>query len=527
MKNNLCLLLTIFFLYGVILAQSPSKELVFRNQYLNVCDDITICEGESVQLWAEGVSFYEWFPIIGLSNTHISNPMASPINTITYYITGYYSGENVVENGNFNAGNTGFTTQYTHNSNLWGEGTYFVGADASNYHSNFVGHDHTTGNGNFMIINGYPGTNVTIWSQVIQVSPNTEYSFSTWVCTLAGNPDEVAQLQFSINGTQIGEIFPAPPSYNVWQQFYQIWNSGDATEATITILNQNTLQSGNDFGLDDISFVPVIGEQDSVTVTVINTTGSFCYDTACFGFPYNEYGFNIPNPTLGTSNHYLTFESYTGCDSVVVLGLTTFAVEDTSFSDTVCAYEIYEEHGFNFVATHDTVISQIVHTNNICNSTTLNLTVFPSYTVDTSITICTGETYSGFGFENLSESDIYTRQAQTVAGCDSSIILRLTVTNPTIFNISGGGASCSESDVNEFSILMDDSEEGVTYSVFCNQVLVATVAGTGEEMILGTFTQQGVYTVQGSINDQCSEQMNGVAIIKSIPTPPERIIYHD
>ena len=36
-----------------------------------------------------------------------------------------------------------------------------------------------------------------------------------------------------------------------WQQFSNTWNSGSATTAELCILNQNTVNAGNDFALDD------------------------------------------------------------------------------------------------------------------------------------------------------------------------------------------------------------------------------------------------------------------------------------
>ena len=212
--------------------------------------------GESVTLTASGALYYQWSPATGLSTTDGPVTVASPMVTTTYTCSGYAPGAESVVNGDFSQGNTGFTSAYEYNSNLWGEGTYFVDNDASLHHESFFGLGH--GGGKFMIVNGAtsPGTNV--WTEQISVNPNTYYAFSTWVCTLAGQANEVARLQFSINGNQIGDIFTAPPERYVWEQFYELWYSDNATSATITILNQNTVGSGNDFGLDDISFCELV-----------------------------------------------------------------------------------------------------------------------------------------------------------------------------------------------------------------------------------------------------------------------------
>lgn len=46
----------------------------------------SICKGGKVQLKASGASRYSWFPSYGLSSTNISNPIASPDSTTTYFL---------------------------------------------------------------------------------------------------------------------------------------------------------------------------------------------------------------------------------------------------------------------------------------------------------------------------------------------------------------------------------------------------------------------------------------------------------
>lgn len=51
-----------------------------------IIDDLTICEGDEVQLTAEGGDYYEWTPSIGLSDSEIADPIASPTSTTTYNV---------------------------------------------------------------------------------------------------------------------------------------------------------------------------------------------------------------------------------------------------------------------------------------------------------------------------------------------------------------------------------------------------------------------------------------------------------
>ena len=152
--------------------------------------------------------------------------------------------ENII-NGDFEQGNVGFTSEYSYNYDF-GLGQYYVDNNAHGYPG--LGHG---GTGNFMMIDAATEPGVVVWTEQLSVVPNTYYTLSAWACTLAGPS---ALLQFSINGTQIGDVFTAPSQTNTWQQFSAIWYSGNSTTATITIIDQNTEIMGNDFGLDDISF---------------------------------------------------------------------------------------------------------------------------------------------------------------------------------------------------------------------------------------------------------------------------------
>ncbi len=85
----------------------------------------------------------------------------------------------------------------------------------------------------------------------IAVEANTEYFFSTWIATTFDAAP--AELNFSINGTDIGSTFTAGAIKDGWQQFFAVWDSGEATSADIALVNQNLAYNGNDFALDDIS----------------------------------------------------------------------------------------------------------------------------------------------------------------------------------------------------------------------------------------------------------------------------------
>ncbi len=278
--------------------------------------DTILNQGESVLLSSTGADYYVWSPASNLSTTTASQTVCTPSQSMYVIVTGYDSGVNLIGNGDFEQGSAGFTSSYTQNTNLWGEGTYYVGSNASTYHSNFQGStDHTTGHSNYMIVNGATSPGTVVWSQTIPVSPNSDYAFTTWVTTVANSP--WAQLQFSINGQQIGSAFSAPATYgatNTWLHFYVVWNSGNNTQATISIVNQNTDAGGNDFGLDDISFFKLsnCGATDTIQVLVRH----FEDTTICsYDLPFTWYGVNF---TSSDSLEHI-FINPNGVDDAVVM----------------------------------------------------------------------------------------------------------------------------------------------------------------------------------------------------------------
>ena len=167
---------------------------------------------------------------------------------------------NLVVNGGFEAGTTGFTSGYSYvpptpQTSCYGEGTYTVGSNPFACHNLWASFSPHTGNG-MMIVNGASTSGVNVWQESgITVSPHTNYLFSAWIAsTYAESP---ADLTFSVNGSEIGVPFVASATTGLWQEFSASWNSGSNTSAQLDIVNLNTAAGGNDFALDDIGLSPV------------------------------------------------------------------------------------------------------------------------------------------------------------------------------------------------------------------------------------------------------------------------------
>ena len=76
----------------------------------------------------------------------------------------------------------------------------------------------------------------------------------------------------------------------------------------------------------------------------------------------------------------------------------------------------------------DCNVEQTFKTVDGCDSIVLlHATVLPDYRLTLKEVIKSGEKYTGHGFEGLSKSDTYTLELKSVDGCDSTIVLHLTV----------------------------------------------------------------------------------------------------
>ncbi|MES2763126.1 MAG: gliding motility-associated C-terminal domain-containing protein [Bacteroidota bacterium] len=220
-----------------------------------------------------GYNSYSWTPG-GATTQNIT-----ATNTGTYILTADMLSNDLVVNGAFTAGNTGFSSNYVVPVTpgafglLTNPGTYLVTNNPNAAHTNFdTFGDHTTGTGNMMVCNGSAVPNDIVWTETIAVTPNTNYNFSAWVASVYDtNVGNEAQLQFSINSTLLGSAYSAPLTSGVWANFFTNWNSGASTSAVITIVDQNTTIGGNDFALDDIFFQQICSYSDTVIVTE-NTT---------------------------------------------------------------------------------------------------------------------------------------------------------------------------------------------------------------------------------------------------------------
>lgn len=170
---------------------------------------------------------------------------------------------NLVTNGNFDAGNTGFFSQYNYTPAGNGtEGEYTVRSNPFPWNPAFASFaDHTSGVGQMLVVNGSPNVGDIVWrSNVIAISALTNYFFEAYVANVccAGGGINPPNLTFSVSldGGALQALstlgVPGDPVGN-WIGLSNSFNSGSATSAQLYLINANTIRAGNDFAIDDIN----------------------------------------------------------------------------------------------------------------------------------------------------------------------------------------------------------------------------------------------------------------------------------
>ena len=152
--------------------------------------------------------------------------------------------QNLVVNPGFESGNTGFYTDYVHNTGQWVEaGHYEIDNTTSGYAGGVGWPMPSDSHGQFMIVNGFGGNNnqtKVVWQQTIPVSTQTTYTISYRVVNLNRvilGQSVRAKLRVKINDNYVGQQNDLP-SNNNWQDWSASWQSGNNAQAVIKIYVQ-------------------------------------------------------------------------------------------------------------------------------------------------------------------------------------------------------------------------------------------------------------------------------------------------
>lgn len=216
-------------------------------------------------------------------------------------------------------------------------------------------------------------------------------------------------------GTPASVLVTVNPTYNMPVVNAQICNGQSYSFAgntyTTAGLYSVTLQTAA--GCDSIV---------NLNLNVVNTISSTVDEGVCDGDAYYFNGEYYDTP--GTYTYQLT--SFAGCDSVVTLNLSVNPVYSLDFEASVCQGSSYSFENTNYTTAG--VYTHYYQTAAGCDSVrTLTLTITPPITISTNVNICQGQSYT-FEGQSYSSPGTYIASYTDVNGCDSLMVLNLTVT---------------------------------------------------------------------------------------------------
>ena len=165
------------------------------------------------------------------------------------------------------------------------------------------------------------------------------------------------------------------------------------------------------------------------SIVTLNFTVNPVYDTTIFMTVCDSVIWH--NNTYRTSGVYpVTLSSADNCDSIVRLDLTVNYSQDTTINVTECDSYAWNDSTYRATGVYTKTFSGA----NGCDSTVhLNLTINPSYDQHYTDVVCQGSNYTNYGFDTtFATAGTYTltHELQTVANCDSLVTVVVTV-NPS------------------------------------------------------------------------------------------------
>lgn len=266
--------------------------------------------------------------------------------------------------------------------------------------------------------------------------------------TLVVNDTSLTELEMSVCENDLPLIIGLDTFYNEGVYTKQLNNTMGCDSTVILSLNvldtslvtaeleicENLLpftfgtQSLSAGGVYSESFVKDNGCDSTVILTLIVNDTFAVLDTVTVC--ESELPYNWEGDDLWTSGPYTkTLTAENGCDSIVSL---TFNVLDSSLVEqeiTVCESELPFTFGSQILDTSG-VFTEVFDAENGCDSTViLTLNVLDSTIRNQEVTICAGDVPYSFGTQTLSSSGIFTEVFNGSNGCDSTVILNLTVTD--------------------------------------------------------------------------------------------------
>ena len=354
-----------------------------------------------------------------MKNNYRMKLIFSALTMLLMLLSSSLVAQNLIIHGNFDDNLwQEFDTDYEHSYGLGGDndtGKFYLGNNAhSNGNQMFIFPDHTTGNGQtrYMIVNGHTQNGKLVWGMTINVQAHSYYDFTLWMTNLSYGGGTFGYMRSKLRVKINDQVVTNPDPYEmqnvsstqgIWNQMPVVhWYSGIYTTAHIEIYDTCITENGNDFGLDDLSFT-----YQYTNVVQANND----YATTCFETPvdFNPLQNDIISPSSIQSQVHLDIIGSPSNGSLTPLGGTNYRyTPDTGYSGT---------DSFTYKLTYNEITSYatVNITVNARPQRTINQHACESYTWVEG----TGQTYT--------QSNQYTYVMPNPTGCDTLLILNLTI----------------------------------------------------------------------------------------------------
>ncbi|MEN0046278.1 MAG: gliding motility-associated C-terminal domain-containing protein, partial [Bacteroidota bacterium] len=227
--------------------------------------------------------------------------------------------------------------------------------------------------------------------------------------------------------------------------------------------------------------------------------------------------FPFGNQDLSVSGTYRdTLQTPSGCDSIVILELTVDDIIENTIPQSICSGETFP-FGNQDLSVSGTY-RDTLQTPSGCDSIViLELTVDDIIENNIDQSICSGETFP-FGNQDLSVSGTYRDTLQTPSGCDSIVILELTVDNLTARILSESNTiGCEFQDLQLTAEINGDFTRilWLKDGVIIDSIQQINVSGIGEYQLL---VENGNACMAEDFLE-ISEGIEGIAINLNIQQP--------
>ncbi len=212
---------------------------------------------------------FEWVPTTYLSNPKILDPIVNaPVGKYKYTLkTKGLSNTNLIDNGDFESGFTGFSTAYTKSSpgGPFGPDNIDVGPNPQAYNGGFAPCGDHGGGGNQLIVDGSTSAGKNVWCQSVTTVSGRMYQLTFYVQSVY--PVSPPNLNARVNGNSVGSVNAG--GICEWVEFTTCFTATSGS-SSICITEQSGVGFGNDFAIDDISLYEKCEDMDEVMVEVVD-----------------------------------------------------------------------------------------------------------------------------------------------------------------------------------------------------------------------------------------------------------------